>query len=448
MLRINQVVERIQDPSFALQIIQVIRFAAVFLVSVLLVKVGVSNSTIGSYEYVLFIASILTGVWTNGVFQSFLLQSGGQESNRRLLLFRRYSIFVFVLSFILFLAIYFCGDFFIRLLGFNELPRGFYFFIGFHFVFHGSYLVALKYFLEGKVFKMYCFGLSFFFSYLVVFSLFAIEGIELYQVFQVLAVVGGLYFLFWIREYKLHVDLGRFQNVKIHFKGFSVLLFIQAIAALSLWSDSWWVQYFYGNGEAFALFRYGAREFPLFIILNAAFGTAMLGYLSSDKEMGMARIKKGSRRFIYSFGILYVLLMIFSNTLYKSFYSADYIQSSVIFDMYLTIVVVRVIFPRSVLIGHKLYVGLIGISLMELGLNIFLSYYLHEIFGVSGLIFATVLAHFIEMVVMVIYLKMVKGIRGRDYAPLGEFTGFVIFVIVIFVTKYLVHGFDKLAINF
>src|SRR5699024_3954820 len=46
------------------------------------------------------------------------------------------------------------------------------------------------------------------------------------------------------------------------------LIIIRSIGFLSAWSDGFWVQYFYGAEEVFAVFRYGGRELPLFVILT------------------------------------------------------------------------------------------------------------------------------------------------------------------------------------
>src|SRR5699024_2793174 len=132
---------------------------------------------------------------------------------------------------------------------------------------------------------------------------------------------------------------------------------------LSAWSDGFWVQYFYGAEEVFALFRYGGRELPLFTILTSTFGTAMIGL--SMNPAGLKRIRKGSRRFIKGFLGFVVLLLVTSQWLFFRVYSDEFVLASVIFDLYLLLILFRVYFARSFLIGAKEYKGLLFIAVGE-----------------------------------------------------------------------------------
>ncbi|GAA5220464.1 hypothetical protein GCM10025777_10940 [Membranihabitans marinus] len=296
-------------------------------------------------------------------------------------------------------------------------------------------MLVYKYMLLNKVIAMYVFGVFYVSLYIFAFTTLFWTDYRLEDVFVLLAYVALPFLLYWVIESKIwKID----KKFKLNWKGLSALVLIQWIGYLSIWSDGWWVQYYYGIGEWFTYFRYGGREFPLFIILTSSFATFAIGLASNNKDLTseLSRIKEGSRRFIRGFWPAVILLLFSSTYLFQWVYSPAFQSSAVIFDLYLWIVVVRVVFVRSIYMGQEWNRPLVWISLMELIINFIASYFFHRIWGITGLILATLIAHGIELLVSIVYLQYIKQIHWRQYIPGREFIVFALGITVLLVVKY------------
>lgn len=412
------------------------RYSGYFLVSILLVKSSMDISTIGSYEYVWYLASILTSVWLNGIVQSFVVHSKGGDEAHIKQYFQRFSLLLLFSMSLLFACFYFWGQTWLSWLHFESVPAGFYHYLFFHFVLSGSYILVYKYMLLTRVIAMYVFGLSYVSLYVLAFLTLFWTDYALVDVFILLAWFALPFLIFWVIEIQIWSIK---KNFKLNWKGLSALVLIQWIGYISIWSDGWWVQYYYGIGEWFTYFRYGGREFPLFIILTSSFTTFAIGLVSTKGGLNeeLSRIRDGSRRFIKGFWPVVFFLMISSTYLFQWVYSPAFISSAVIFDLYIWIVVVRVVFVRSIYMGQEWNRPLVWISLMELMINFIASFYFHMFWGVLGLILATLLAHGIELLVSILYLQYKKGIHWRQYIPAREFVVFALGISCLLVAKYL-----------
>lgn len=426
---------RFRDPAFALQIFSLLRFAAYFLVSVLLVKFRISTSEIGSYEYALFLTSIVTGWWIDGLIQSYMAEHTSGENPRNTGLLRKYSHW--------FLALAAGTSFFFYLAGIplqrwdilTGIPSGFFWFLAFHLMLQAAVLLVYHFYRSGRSLPIYILGGYIFVVYTGSFLFWIsqnspISGFYFYLFLAAFPLLLS-WFYFWWRE---PVGPSSQTGTLGRGRGISQLVIIQGIGFLSVWSDGFWAQYFYGAEETFAVFRYGAREFPLFVVLTAAFSTAMISWKSEPE--GLRRIKKGSRRFIVNFSWGVILMLCISQWLFEAVYDQRFVPASVIFDMYLLLILVRVIFIRSLLMAEKMFGTLTGIAVAELLINIFLSYILYWPLGLPGLVLGTLLAHAGELVLYLYFMKNKLKIPLSDILPLRLYGWFAGMVLLTFVIKY------------
>lgn len=413
------------------------RFAAYFLVSIFLVKLKISAQSIGSYEYVLFLCSIVTGWWMDGLIQAYLSEAGQKPKEKGI--FRKYSILLILITAGVILIFSLSAALLVQQKILEPLPNGFFFFLGFHLFLHAGILLAYHFFQKGVSRRIYGIGIYVFCLYAGSFLWGLSGGRSLPDVYGWLMAGGLPLLVVWL----VYILRDRAGSRSADFLpglagGVLSLIIIRSIGFLSAWSDGFWVQYFYGAEEVFAVFRYGGRELPLFVILTSTFSTAMISM--STSPAGLKRIREGSRRFMKGFAGLVILLLITSQWLFTFVYSEEFVTASVIFDMYLLLILFRVYFGRSYLIGAQAYGGLMYIAAGELAVNIAMSYLLYQVMGLAGLVAGTLIAHMAEFVWYVMLIKKRYSLRFRDFISVRFYLWFVVIIIGVFLAKYIIFS--------
>ena len=181
--------------------------------------------------------------------------------------------------------------------------------------------------------------------------------------------------------------------------------------------DNWLVNFFYsGDEERFAIFRYGARELPLVMALASAFGTAMLPEIAADLNDGLAQIRRKSRKLFHLLFPVSIALVLTSRWWFPIVFSEAFRESILIFNIFLLIIISRLVFSRTVLVGLNANRVILIISLVELAANVGFSFYLIPLWGLAGVATGTVLAHFLEKVLICAYLYW------RFRVPVGAYT--------------------------
>jgi Na+-driven multidrug efflux pump len=100
-------------------------------------------------------------------------------------------------------------------------------------------------------------------------------------------------------------------------------------------------------------------------------------------------------------------------------------------------VISRIMFPQTILIGMKKTRIVFWASLIEIILNIFLSLYLANTFngglGLVGIALGTVIIHILEKVFLMLYNYYVLGISPHQYTPMRWFIFYTICISIVFV---------------
>jgi O-antigen/teichoic acid export membrane protein len=197
------------------------------------------------------------------------------------------------------------------------------------------------------------------------------------------------------------------------------------------------------NPETFAVFRFGAREFPLFLLMTVAFSTSIIPLFSNSEKISenLLLIKNRSRQYIIYFfplavGLLFTSQYIFENVFNKNFYESYYI-----FDIYLLLVISRFVFPSTILTGMRITKVLFFVSIIELIINITSSLILLRFIGYQGVAYGTVIAYFSEKVILILYVKKKLKLDYSSYIPFKELLLFSIALITVFIIKILIFRY-------
>jgi len=177
---------------------------------------------------------------------------------------------------------------------------------------------------------------------------------------------------------------------------------------------------FQASTEEFNIFRYGAREFPLFMIMANSFSTIKSGELAEnlgDLKDGLRQMKKDTERLAHQLFPMAIALSLLSEPLFRLAFNAQLTPAHEIFSLLLLLLTSRLLFPQSILLALKRNRSMIYASAIEFCVGLGLSIWWMPIHGIQGVAWAMVVAHLIDKVVLTYYLNK-EGIAVSTYVPL------------------------------
>ena len=187
--------------------------------------------------------------------------------------------------------------------------------------------------------------------------------------------------------------------------------------------------------ERFAIFRYGAKEFPLVIIMAVGLSNAMISEVGKPGNLkkSMDSIRHQSRRLMHFLFPISIIVMMFSRWFYPVIFNEEFIRSADVFMVYILLIIPRLVFPQTLLIGLKKTKVLLTASVIELILNVLLSIYLVQFYGTVGVALATVIVYIFEKGYLIGYNYFKLKIRPALYIPLKTYFFYMILIILMFV---------------
>lgn len=386
----------------ALQAFHLMRQGAVIMVAILLAQSGVGKAVIGNYEQLLYIGYAVSFFWVAGLIQGLLSSFRTySEKEQKQFLFNAYVLFAgfsLAIFLILWSGRHSAVSFFT---GKDDLDHYALFLV--YLLFNmPTYLVENFYLLRNQGKWIFFFGFFSFAGHIVVISL------PVYLQWDFSYAIGGLvclallkhtwllYLLVENRSFRFRPDLIR------SWLALSYPLMLYALlGGLMQTFDNWLINFWYGGDpEQFAIYRYGARELPLTLALASAFSSALLPEIGKDLGNAVQAIKKKSRiLFHWLFGAS-IILMLSSQYWFPWVFSEGFSESVVIFDTFLLIVISRLVFSRTILVGLQDNYPILIISIIEFILNVVLSVIGIHYFGLWGVALATLLAFSLEKIML------------------------------------------------
>lgn len=172
----------------------------------------------------------------------------------------------------------------------------------------------------------------------------------------------------------------------------------------------------------FAVYRYGAKEFPLFILMAAAFSNAKISEVAQSEDLNLTadQLKKGAADMMNWFFPIAVLLTILSPKLFEHFFNSDFAESAFVFNAYLLTLASRMMFPQTLLIGRGLTKTVMGVGIMEIGLNVVLSLLFVTQIGILGIAYASVIAYAFEKFVLAFQVKRKLNLSPFEIIPVAR----------------------------
>ncbi len=431
-------IKRFLTNTSALQLFQLLRFGTLLLISVILAKSKMEIAEIGYYERLLFYGSALSFFWVTGLIQALLplfknnLAFSGQEGQKSGELFNA--------AFLLLILSVCTGVAWIVLTGLLDVPHAsefpYSFWLILYVILNGpSLLTEYIYLLLGKPFKILWYGIISYGIQLILVALPALleKGIE--------NCIAGLLVSLVFRWVWLIVLLNKYSSFKISFPFIREhlnlaypLMVSSLLAGSAQYIDGLLVNVFY-DPAGFAIFRYGARELPLAVMFASALSNSMTARFSSTTlENKLAEIKHKSARLAHFLFPVTIGLLISSYYIYPFVFNPQFVQSAAIFNVYLLLIISRMLFPQTILIGMRKTKWTMLASVIEILVHIALCFLFVQWWGMVGVAFSTLVSSFTEKIVLVYFLKRNFGIAPKAYIPLRLlllYSGFTILVYLL-----------------
>ncbi len=196
--------------------------------------------------------------------------------------------------------------------------------------------------------------------------------------------------------------------------------------------DGFLVIHFFEPGEL-AIFRYGARELPVVVILASALSTALIpGYITNPGE-AMSDIRQRSYRLMLWFYPVSGVLMLVSYYVFPLMFTEQFRESAAIFNIYLLLITSRLVFPQVMVMAGKHSRVYLPVSVAEVLINLLLSIWWLQLFGLKGLAMATVVAYFFEKAALAGWLYAYKGIPPARYIYLKPWAVFSLLLVAVYI---------------
>jgi len=186
----------------------------------------------------------------------------------------------------------------------------------------------------------------------------------------------------------------------------------------------------------FAWFRYGAKEFPLVLMLANGLSNAMLPEFSTRERMkeSLAKIRVKSKRLMHILFPSAMLMMLFSRWIYPRMFNPEFQKSADVFLIYSLLIIPRLVFPQTIIVGRKkTHISLIA-AILEISINIPLSLLMIKWgYNLVGVALSTFIVYVIGKAFLAGYLWIKMNIKPSEYIPLKLYAFYTVMIGILFI---------------
>ncbi len=384
-----------------LQIYNLIKTAGIVVVSIIFAKIIPNPLIINSWETILLLGTGFTFFYVSGLGYTLVSFIKQFKNEQRPIIFKNTFVLLFIFSIfssicILFTAIYIPSI---------SLPVSQLIFFCIYIVGNVcSTVVEYIYFLNKSYYKLLGWGILNFIIFILAPTIPLILEYDFIYSMYALAAFGVLKFGVTLRLIGLSFRLNQLNYLK------PLLIFNWPVIVSLLFGTG----YIYCANfilkdtisvNDFNLFRYGSREFPLFIVMANSF-SIVLGGITAEKFNTLNywdEIKKSHLRLMHQLFPLACILMLSSKYLFQLVYSDSFISAYTIFNILMLTIIARVLFPQSLLMGKGKTRYAFYSALLEFIIGIGLVLILTPNYGIVGAAFALSLAYFTEKLILILF---------------------------------------------
>ena len=426
----------------ALQIFQLIRFSTLILIGVVFTKSGLTTSEIGQYETFLFLAGAISFFWLNGLIQGYLPLFGEQSVSRKSSAL--FNVFYLLLAFSG-LAVLFILLFEHSISGFllkgSPIPFLKYLLV-YVLISSPASLVEYVYLIKKQGRLMLIYGIISFFLMFLLVILPPVLGLSIEYSMIGLVVSAAFRFLWLLVLLFRHSNPNPdFTFIRNHLKYASPLILSMFLSGSAQYIDGFIITSYFDDAT-FAVYRFGAREFPLVLLLVNAFSSSMLPGFADRTALksNLKKIRQNSQQLGFWLFPLSGLLMLLSHWAFPVIFNVNFAGSATIFNIYLLLIVSRLLFPQTILIGLQKTKAIIWASVIEIVANVALSLWFVQFWGLPGVAYGTVCAYLLEKLILMVFVRKNCGFRINEYLNVKQHLLYSLLLAVLFyVTEFLIY---------
>ncbi len=189
----------------------------------------------------------------------------------------------------------------------------------------------------------------------------------------------------------------------------------------------------------FSIYRFGAKELPILLIMANTFSVAMVSVIASNVQEGITEIRHRSTRLMHVFFPLTILLMLVSLPLYKLVFTDVFADSAFIFNIYLLLIIPRLLFPQTILTGMLQTKYLFYSSAIEITVNVVLSLVLLHFIGLPGIALGTFMAACIDKCFLMYIAANKFAISPDTYVNFNWYTIYAVLTVLAFMIAHWVY---------
>lgn len=417
----------------AFQFYQLVRYSTLILIGIVFTKTALTPSAIGGYETFVFLAGAVSFFWLNGLLKALLPLSAAKENPTT----NVFSAFVVIQVFSIVAAafVYFLQPFFSGfLLNGNPVPEVRLLTV---FIVFGvpANLVEYFYLIKKRNRSIVVYAVTAFLVQFVLVVLPPVLGYGIPMALKGLVISSVLrYAWFWILMVRF-AEIGISPAfIRDHLKLGGPLVAATFLSGSAQFVDGFIVTSKFDEAT-FAVFRYGARELPLAMLLANALSSAMLPDFARRENLrqNLEKLKKNVTGLMHFLFPLTAVLLIVSKPVFPVVFNPGFAESATVFNIYLLLVISRLMMPQTILNGLKISNPIMFASFFELVLNVALSLILVRFFGIAGIAFATFVAYLFEKIYLAIVVRKRLQIGLSDYLPVGPYFLYSAGIVVIFI---------------
>ena len=435
---------KFMDNISGLQLFQLMKPVIFLIISIIFTKSYLTRAEIGSFEMFMFIAGFLTFFWVTGIIQSLLPLYNRNKT------FRQFSNVHPGKSPEIFNAFLLLCFFSLFTFAFGHSIKGY--FSVFRFSGNVPYInllllyVALSspvclieyiYLLNNRAYRIFQYGLYTFSAQLVLIILPVILGRDIiWSIYGLLAVTGirWIWLIILLRRYTVMKISPEF--MKEHLYLAMPLIITTLISGSGQYTDGIIVSAVFRDPGQFAWFRYGAKEFPLVLMLANGLSNAMLPEFSTRTHMAeaLARIRLKSKKLMHLLFPITMVIMLFARWFYPRLFNVEFQRSADIFLVYSAMIIPRLVFPQTILVGRKKTMITFISAIIELSVNIPLSLLMiHWGYDIVGVVLSTFISFTVGRLYLVGYVWFKLKISPSEYIPLKVYAFYSFLLAALFV---------------
>lgn len=420
------------------------RFVTFLIVSIVFTKSHLTRADIGSWEMFLFIAGLMSFFWVTGIIQSLLplyhrnrtyRKMGDNGTGKSPEIFNAFLLLCFFS--LLFFVIGHSIKYHFSVFNFSGNVPYLNLLLLYLLLSNPVCLIEYIYLLNNRSYRIFQYGLYTFSLQLVLIIAPILMGKDIiWAIYGLLAVTA-------VRWIWLIVLLRRYTEMKVSFEFMKEhmylglpLILTSLISGSAQYTDGVIISAVYRDPAMFAWFRYGAKEFPLVLMLANGLSSAMLPEFSTRTRMkeSLIKIRLKSEKLMHICFPATMLMMLFARWIFPRMFTPEFQKSADIFLIYTLLVIPRLLFPQTIIVGRKkTHIALIA-SIIEVLVNIPLSLLMIKWgYGLVGVALATFIVYTLGKVYLAGYLWVKMKIKPGEYIPVATFLIYSTLLTLLFV---------------